>query len=505
MNRYGWITGFVLLMLLAAGLWLRAAGWRLHSLWFDELASLECATGRGLMHDQLPHGVIVPDPPVLTRLAGAPPWWNVWTSLKAEQHPPLYFLLLRMWMELFGQSESAVRSLSTVMGLLAIVFLFDAVRLWHGPLAGLTAAAMGCVSTQMIDQSMQARMYMPMVAFLCIAASALARLDVRGFSPGRAGVLASGLFGAMLTHYFALGACLALFLYSLTMNSATRRRVLWWIAGAGALYLVVWGPFFYQQVGNFELNRGYLSDKEPGGLWRAAERLILMPTRMFYEPSGQMKWVASMSAVLYILPFLLIRRCRPMLLWGLWLGLTVLLLLLLDLTRQTRQLSLPRYALGGAPALFAMIAGLPLSPRPWVRVLIPLLFCIGSVAAVSDAYRRNDGDFRPVARFIDNHAGPRDLLVFASASHEGWSGQIVYLNVAHYLERSRPIMILDLRAEPAAASAIRNHQPAWLVAPWGNTLPDRIPGANILLRFEELFSAGVHWIEFSPPRPEPAP
>src|SRR5436305_4632698 len=41
-------------------------------------------------------------------------------QLKHDGHPPLYYLLLHVWMKVFGSGDNAVRSLSTVFSLLTI-------------------------------------------------------------------------------------------------------------------------------------------------------------------------------------------------------------------------------------------------------------------------------------------------------------------------------------------------------------------------------------------------
>src|ERR1700741_598674 len=49
---------------------------------------------------------------------------NVISALKADVHPPLYFLLLKVWVSLFGHDERAVRSLSGLFYALAVLALY---------------------------------------------------------------------------------------------------------------------------------------------------------------------------------------------------------------------------------------------------------------------------------------------------------------------------------------------------------------------------------------------
>ncbi|MBU1130504.1 glycosyltransferase family 39 protein, partial [Patescibacteria group bacterium] len=41
-----------------------------------------------------------------------------------DNHPPLYYLKLKAWTDIFGYSEFALRSLSVVFGILTIVFVY---------------------------------------------------------------------------------------------------------------------------------------------------------------------------------------------------------------------------------------------------------------------------------------------------------------------------------------------------------------------------------------------
>src|ERR1044072_3660001 len=84
---------------------------------------------------------------------------NVISALKADVHPPLYFLLLKVWVSLFGSSERAVRSLSGLFYALAVLAVYYLARELYGDeLALLTAAVYAC-SPLAILSAQFARMY----------------------------------------------------------------------------------------------------------------------------------------------------------------------------------------------------------------------------------------------------------------------------------------------------------------------------------------------------------
>ncbi|MGQ9666196.1 MAG: glycosyltransferase family 39 protein, partial [Anaerolineae bacterium] len=93
--RAGDIAGLTLLVVLAGALRFWAIG--TESLWLDVATSLVVA-------DNSPAAIV---------------------SLTAEDiHPPLYYLLLHLWL-VFGRSETALRSFSAVVGLLSVIALYS--------------------------------------------------------------------------------------------------------------------------------------------------------------------------------------------------------------------------------------------------------------------------------------------------------------------------------------------------------------------------------------------
>jgi mannosyltransferase len=103
-------------------------------------------------------------------------WWDaqqslhdLWTLVpQCDPHPPLYFFLLKGWLDLFGDSLTAMRSLSMVFGIATVAMVFLAGRAITpgiGRLAGLLFA----VDPYQIYFAHEARPY----ALLCFGASLL--------------------------------------------------------------------------------------------------------------------------------------------------------------------------------------------------------------------------------------------------------------------------------------------------------------------------------------------
>jgi len=125
-------AGIVLALILLFGLGLRLVDLGGESLWLDEGGSVYKS------------GV---SPKIFFR--GEQPFVS----------PPLYYILLRGWINIFGDSETAVRLPSVIFGTLSILLIYLAGKEIFNRKTGLTAAVLLAVSVFNIYFSREARMY----------------------------------------------------------------------------------------------------------------------------------------------------------------------------------------------------------------------------------------------------------------------------------------------------------------------------------------------------------
>jgi mannosyltransferase len=96
-------------------------------------------------------------------------WSEQWERVALDNHPPLYFYLLKGWVCVFGDSPLATRGLSVLCGALTIVGGYCLVselererrpdRPQAGQIAGLLTAAGLALAPMQIEWSQQLRMY----------------------------------------------------------------------------------------------------------------------------------------------------------------------------------------------------------------------------------------------------------------------------------------------------------------------------------------------------------
>ncbi len=84
-------------------------------------------------------------------------------------HPPLYYLFISLWTQVFGLSEIALRMPSIILSLVAGLFVYKIGCVLKDKQTGFWAAAFFLFNPLIIYYSQEARMYMMATAFLSIA------------------------------------------------------------------------------------------------------------------------------------------------------------------------------------------------------------------------------------------------------------------------------------------------------------------------------------------------
>ncbi len=172
-------------------------------------------------------------------------------ALRRDGSPPLYYLLLHAWMEVFGESATATRALSTVFSLLTLPVVWLAGRRLGGAPAAWAATLLVAVSPFAVRYATETRMYalvqlLSALGVLCVL-RALERPSALRLLPV---ALLSGAIA--LTHYWGLFllAATGLVLLGLSLRGDARRaarRTLLALVAGGVLFLP-WLPDFLFQV-----------------------------------------------------------------------------------------------------------------------------------------------------------------------------------------------------------------------------------------------------------------
>lgn len=163
---------------------------------------------------------------------------------KVDNHPPLYYLVLKGWSDLFGYSEVAVRSLSVVFGILTVFLIYkiaQKVDKKKNNLFPIFSALLIATSQLHIYYSQEARMYM-MAAFL-------ASLAIFAFLSEYWLIFSLSLVSLMFTDYVPIFLLPMFWVYGVLKREGRA----WWIKlGLAHLPLLilglVWSPVFLHQI-----------------------------------------------------------------------------------------------------------------------------------------------------------------------------------------------------------------------------------------------------------------
>jgi hypothetical protein len=194
----------------------------------------------------------------------------------SDIHPPLYYLMLRGWRELLGESEFGLRAMSAFLGvgLVAVTYGLSRRILDHRrEMLAILAAIFVAINPALIYYSQEARMY-ELMAFLAALSTLLliALLQKRRrravIALGYTACVAAGLY----THYFFPVVLVVQFLIVVIMvlPALLRRSESWktpriqagliWLGAIVVAMLIYapWLPIFWRQAGGRESARGLI-------------------------------------------------------------------------------------------------------------------------------------------------------------------------------------------------------------------------------------------------------
>lgn len=86
-----------------------------------------------------------------------------------DVHPPLYYYLLKGWANLFGNSVAAYRSLSVVLGVIALVLIYFLVKKLFSRKAASLTTFLVAISPMFVRYGTETRMYMLVIAIAVAA------------------------------------------------------------------------------------------------------------------------------------------------------------------------------------------------------------------------------------------------------------------------------------------------------------------------------------------------
>jgi mannosyltransferase len=353
-------------------------------------------------------------------------FWKVVTYV--DDFPPMYYVILHGWVKLFGDSEFSIRFPSLIFGVLSIGIIYQLGKLLFDEQKGLIAALLLALSSFHIVYSQEARPYSLTLMLALLSMREFIRCHQQGKLNHSVGYI---VYSTLLMYAHVIGLFLiaaqnlyVVGLYLLDKSHRTLRLSRWFLLQASiALLFLPWIPTFMGRA--FDEHR--LSWLEAPTLMdllatlkRFAGRDLLklcIPLMMAsivtlkqLRSGGGSK--ASIGSYLGKLPRPGLADIKENGLLLLCLSLPILIPFLLSFVLPPMYND--RYAIIGLFAFALMVASGIGNLRPVaLRLLIIAVFItFGMSNAVRLYHTAQHAPWREVARYIDQHAGPEDLLIF---------------------------------------------------------------------------------------------
>lgn len=208
----------------------------------------------------------------------------------ADVHPPLYYWLLKLWTMLFGTSEVAFRSLSIVLGAVALALLFVLAKKMFSRRSAYIAVLLFALSPMLIRYGVEARMYMLVTVIVILATLALFMAQR---SHSRVWWITYGVLVAlgMYTHYFSAVVWLGQAIWVWSMKR-TKLSELWradWLRAYvfAVLLFLPWLPFMIKQLGGIQGSGFWIGPVSADSLTNIASNVLF-----YLEHTQVLGWFA---------------------------------------------------------------------------------------------------------------------------------------------------------------------------------------------------------------------
>lgn len=249
---------FLLVIVLIVGIFFRFAHLDKKMLWFDESATMLKISGdtAEVWSNRLPSDKLIGTKDVAKYYLPNPES-NVFDTIKLltkedAKHTPLYFVMLRLWVDLFGNSLATMRSLSAIISLFVFPCIYWlCIELFKRPLVGLTGVALAATSPFHILYAQEARMYSLQMVMVLLSSAALLRA-IRINSKQSWGIYSLSLLLSIYTHSLSLFVALAHGIYVVTAYGFRRSKITFYYLIATFISFLGFVPWLYFIITNSE-------------------------------------------------------------------------------------------------------------------------------------------------------------------------------------------------------------------------------------------------------------
>jgi len=165
-----------------------------------------------------------------------------------DVHPPLFYLVHHAWIQVFGETESALRSISILFALVSLIVLYKVTQRLFSSSVALFSVLLLAISPWHIWVSQNARSNSMLLFLVLLSTYCFIRLLQ---TPSQRWFIFYGIvtLAALLTHYFAFMIWTSQIIFVAATSAALRKsEARWWQTQfAIGLGYSIWLPFMISQ------------------------------------------------------------------------------------------------------------------------------------------------------------------------------------------------------------------------------------------------------------------
>ncbi|MEM9006874.1 MAG: glycosyltransferase family 39 protein [Cyanobacteria bacterium P01_F01_bin.86] len=349
---------------------------------------------------------------------------TVHALLGNAEHPPLYYLMARLWAVFFGASVTAMRALPAITSLLAFPCIYWLCwELFESPLVGWLAMALVAVSPFHVLYAQEAREYSLWVITVLISSAAVlraSRLNTKGSWLVYAATAALGFYSHAMAILVSISHGIYVWFNKRFYQAKVFRAYLLASAG-GILAFFPWLLAILLTISViYETTAG---SRRPASFSRLIDWWFLNSNRIFFDYELAAFNIIFVLLVIYVLYFLC--RRTPQRVWSFALilaGVTALTLMVPDIIWGGRRSSIMRYVV---PCIISIqlatayfLATQIQAPRIWQqrlgKILTAFLITLGivgcTISSQADVWWtksvKRSGHYEAVAAIINESEKP---------------------------------------------------------------------------------------------------
>ncbi|EZP68374.1 putative membrane protein [Pseudomonas sp. RIT357] len=356
---------------------------------------------------------------------------DLWFHAAHDVHPPLYFFLLRGWIELFGDSIWSIRGMSAIPGVIAVGLGIWLTRKLSTRRAAVLAGVLLALLPTAVRYSQEVRMYSLLGVWLLGATLALVYW-VR--QPERTRYLAVYVLlmsAGFYTHYFTALCVLVHWAYLGLLSAAPGQRLIkrpaWW--GANVVIVLLYLPWLPNLLDLVQ----HVDQLKVGGDigWEEPVNLLSLPS-MIWQFVLQDEGVGFWPPLFWLFPLLLVavvvvtawrdrERYRPASLLALFFLLPLLLVYAVSFISPV---FIERYLTVYALALPILLA-LAIDRLSWLGAAVFVLFVGVELVGLKNNFAVDEHDqFNVPVEFVNRNYQEDDRIVL--------SDMMWYLSYVYY-------------------------------------------------------------------------